>query len=113
MSLSVVLLGLGGYLLYEQFEDPVEANPAALIVAALLIATAASVLHSLLYHSLKARLRVLSDRTESISSQNVPGNVAGNARNSSIVLAHFRLSPWREHSDLHHSRYVDRARIRP
>src|SRR5882724_8601675 len=55
---ALSLLALGGYLIAEQFENPVEAQPVGLVFAALLIATAITLLYCLLHPSRKFRHRI-------------------------------------------------------
>ena len=52
------LLALGSYLIEQQFENPVEAQSIGLLFAALLIATATTLLYCLLHPSRKSRRRV-------------------------------------------------------
>jgi hypothetical protein len=52
-SLAFSLLALGGYLIEQQFVNPIEAESVALPFAALLIATAVEVLYGLLHSSRK------------------------------------------------------------
>jgi uncharacterized membrane protein YbhN (UPF0104 family) len=55
---SFSLLALGGYLLEEQFQNPLQAQSIALLLAALLIATATTFLFCLLHSSRRLRHRV-------------------------------------------------------
>jgi hypothetical protein len=55
---SFSLLALGGYLLEEQFQNPLQAQSIALLLAALLIATATTFLFCLLHPSRRLRHRV-------------------------------------------------------
>ncbi len=57
-SLAFSLLALGGYLIEKQFENPVAAQSVGLLFAALLIATAITLLYCLLHPSKKLRRRV-------------------------------------------------------
>jgi hypothetical protein len=82
----VSLFALGGYLIAEQFENPVKAQSTELLFAALLISTAITLLHCLLHPSRKSRLAVVRCNTK-------------------MPTRHQSDLPW-------HVRYVDRMRIR-
>src|ERR1700730_8374321 len=56
-GVALSLLALGGYLIAEQFENPVEAQSVGLLFAALLIATSITLLYCLLHPSRKSRRR--------------------------------------------------------
>ena len=49
------LLALGGYLIEQQFENPIQDQSVGLLLAALLIATASTLLYCLLHSSRKLR----------------------------------------------------------
>ena len=51
----LVMLSLGGYLIADQFENPIQAQSATLLLAALLIATAATLICPLLAATRKIR----------------------------------------------------------
>src|SRR5258708_26885932 len=56
-GVALSLLALGGYLIAEQFENPVEAQSVGLLFAALLIATSITLLYCLLHPARKLRRR--------------------------------------------------------
>jgi hypothetical protein len=58
LCVSFSLLALGGYLIEEQFQNPVQAQSVELLVAALLIATATTLLFCLLHSSRRLRHHV-------------------------------------------------------
>jgi hypothetical protein len=96
------LLTLGGYLIEQQFENPVEAQSIGLLFAALLIATAITLLYCLLHPSRKSRRRAAI----------WPAGASWERR--TVVVArsstgtrtkHRNELPW-------HGRYVDRTCIR-
>jgi hypothetical protein len=99
-SLALSLLALGGYLMEQQFANPFEAQSVALPVAALLIATAVTLLYCLL-HSLKK-----------LQHNNIAWPAAGALKRENVAVA--RSAPrTRQAADLPlPGRYVDRARIR-
>ena len=100
--LGLSLLALGGYLIADQFENPFEAQSVGLLFAALLIATAITVLFCLLHPSRKYRRRVsVWPATTSWEEQ-------------TVVIARCRTGRRNEQPDggPFHGRYVDRARIR-
>lgn len=104
LGLCVVLslLALGGYLIHEQFDNPVQAQPVGLIFAALLISTAITLLYCLLHPSTKVRHRVATWPAASSWEQ------------KTVVVARGNTGMQIEgRNDLPlHGRYVDRARIR-
>ena len=55
LCVALSLLTLGGYLIEQQFENPVQAQSGGLLFAALLIATATTLLYFLLHSSRKLR----------------------------------------------------------
>jgi hypothetical protein len=95
------LLALGGYLIAKQFENPVEAQSFGLLFAAVLIATAITLLYCLLHPSRKARCHLAAWPGLAIWEQKT-AVVA--RRNTGTRTKHRGDLPW-------HGRYVDRARI--
>ena len=96
------LLALGSYLIAQQLENPVEAQPVGLLFAALLIATATTLLYCLLHPSRRPRPRVAI----------WPPGASWERR--TVVVARcntgMRTKQW---GDLPlHGRYVDRTRVR-
>lgn len=57
-SLAFSLLALGGYLIEQQFANPVEAQSVGLLLAALLIPTGSTLLYCMLHPFRKSRRRV-------------------------------------------------------
>jgi len=103
--LALALLALGAYLIHDQFADPIQAPAAGLILGALLMATAISLLFALLQPARKLHAPVMAERRAMPPSEE-----------SMIVLARSgcRALPWNggcQEPQL--SRYVDRMRIRP
>ena len=96
------LLGLGGYLIADQLAHPFEAQSIGLLFAALLIATAITILFFLLHPSRKARQRG-SGRTATPSWEEKTG-----------VIVRCGIGLRNEHPDGGplHGRYVDPARVR-
>jgi hypothetical protein len=96
------LLALGGYLIADQFENPFEAQSIGLLFAALLIATAITLLFCLLHPSWKSRYRVSV----------WPATASWEEK--TVVIARRSTGRSNEHTDGGplHGRYVDRARIR-
>lgn len=103
MFLALAFFLLGGYILEEQFADPVQAHPAGLLFAAVLIAAAISLLYCLLRPARRVRRRIIV-RPIPISYRNDQG----------VAATERRLLAWREMSEeaLQCNRYVDRTRIR-
>ena len=101
-SLAFALLALGGYLIDQQFENPVEAQSIGLLFAALLIATAITLLYCLLHPCRKSRRRVAM----------WPAGASWERRTA--VVARCTTGTRTKHrGDLPlHGRYVDRTRIR-
>jgi uncharacterized membrane protein YbhN (UPF0104 family) len=98
-SLAFSLLALGSYLIEQEFENPVAAQSAGLLFAALLIATAATLLYCLLHPSRK-RPRPCAVWP------------AGTSREQKTVARCKTATRAKQHSDLPlHGRYVDRTRI--
>jgi len=95
------LLALGSYLIEQQFENPVEAQSIGLLFAALLIATAITLLYCLLHPSKKSRRRVAI----------WPAGASWEQR--TVVVARGNTGTRTKHrGDLPlHGRYVDRTRI--
>lgn len=98
----VSLLALGGYLIAEQFENPVKAQSTGLLFAALLISTAITLLYCLLHPSRKLRHRVALWPAPASWEQKT---VVVARRNTEMLSKDRRDLPW-------HGRYVDRMRIR-
>ena len=99
--LGLSLLALGGYLIADQFENPLEVKSIGLLFAALLIATAITVLFGLLHPSRK-------------SGRRISGSPPTASREEKTVLIARCSTERSEHTDgvPLHCRYVDRARIR-
>ena len=93
------LLALGGYLIEQEFANPMEAQSVGLLFAALLIATAVTLLYCLLHPSRKHHgIAALS--------------ATGSWEQKSVVVAR-SASRTRLSTDLpQRGRYVDHARIR-
>ena len=96
------LLALGSYLIEQQFENPVNAQSIELLFAALLIATAITLLYCLLHPSRKSRRRVAVwppgaswERRTVVVARSSTG----------MRTKHRGELPWQ-------GRYVDRTRIR-
>ena len=101
--LAAVLLALGAYLLEQEFADPVRAQAASLLFAAVLIAAAVSLVYCMLHPARKIRHRVIVRRIP-VSYRNDPGLAA--TERSAVA--------WGEvvGDSLPRIRYVDRTRIR-
>jgi len=98
-ALAFSLLALGGYLIEQQFANPLEAQPLALPIAALLIATAITLLYCLLHSSKKLRNHITA----------WPATVSWEEKNVAVATSTSRT---RQAADIApSSRYVDRARI--
>ncbi len=99
-SLAFSLLALGGYLIEQQFANPLEAQSLALPVAALLIATAITLLYCLLHPYRKLRDHITA----------WPAAVSWEEENVTVAKSASRT---RHVKDMPlPGRYVDRARIR-
>jgi hypothetical protein len=101
--LAAVLLALGAYILEQEFADPVQAQAAGLLFAAVLIAAAVTLMYCMLHPARKVRHRVIVRR--------IPAshwNELGSAATEQRTLA------WREIAEdsSPRNRYVDRTRIR-
>lgn len=96
------LLALGSYLIEQQFENPVNAQSIELLFAALLIATAITLLYCLLHPSRKSRRRV-AVWPPGASWERRTVVVARSSTGTRIK--HRGELPWQ-------GRYVDRTRIR-
>ena len=93
-------LALGGYLIEQEFANPMEAQSVGLLFAALLIATAVTLLQCLLHPSRKSRHEIAP----------LPATVSWAQKN--VVVAR-SASRTRLAADLpSRGRYVDRASIR-
>lgn len=94
------LLALGGYLIEQEFVNPMEAQSVGLLFAALLIATAITLLYYLLHPSRKSRHDIAA----------LPATMSWEQGNVVVVRAASRT---RLAADIPpRGRYVDRARIR-
>ncbi len=94
------LLALGGYLIEQEFANPMEAQSVGLLFAALLIATAITLLYCLLHPSRKSRHDIAAlSATVSWEQNNVLV-----ARSASRTRLAADMPP--------RGRYVDRASIR-
>lgn len=94
------LLALGGYLIEQEFANPMEAQSVGLVFAALLLATAVTLLYCLLRPSRKSRHHIAA----------LPATVSWEQKNVVVVRSASRTrlaadTPPR-------GRYVDRASIR-
>ena len=119
-AMALSLLVLGGYLIAEQFRDPVQAGASELLFAALLIATAVTLLYCLLHPSRKLQprggeWRVASPReprTIMIAAGTTETVVLGSNQKALVVARAYRDkrlelgSHW-----VLHERYVDSTRI--
>jgi hypothetical protein len=94
------LLALGGYLIEQEFANPMEAQSVELVFAALLIATAITLLYYLLHPSRKSRHHIAA----------LPATVSWEQKN---VVVFRSASRTRLAADLPpRGRYVDRTSIR-
>jgi hypothetical protein len=102
-GVALSLLALGGYLIDEQFENPVEAQSVGLLFAALLIATSITLLYCLLHPSRKSR-------PHSATAWQAPASW----EQKTIVLARCNTGMRiKDRNELPlHGRYVDRTRVR-
>jgi hypothetical protein len=101
LCVSFSLLALGGYLIEEQFQNPVQAQSVALLFAALLIATATTLLFCLLHSSRRSRHHVAA------------WPLPASWENKTIVVA--RCNTGTRVADAggqSHGRFVDRTLIR-
>jgi hypothetical protein len=100
--LVLALLALGGYLIAQEFENPVQAHSTGLLVAALLIPTAITLLYCLLHPSRKLRCR------------GAVWPAPSSWERKTVVVARCNTGTQsKNRSDLPlHGRYVDRTRIR-
>lgn len=96
------LLALGSYLIEQQFENPVNAQSIGLLFAALLIATAITLLYCLLHPSRKSR-RCAAVWPAGASWER--RTVMVTRSNTGTRTKNRGELPW-------HGRYVDRTRIR-
>jgi hypothetical protein len=96
------LLATGGYLIEQQFENPVQAQSAGLLLAALLIATATTLLYFLLYSSRKSRRHVPIWTVSTFWEEKTIVVARGNTR--APIEGHIGLPL--------HGRFVDRTVIR-
>ena len=102
-GVALSLLALGGYLIGEQFENPVQAQSVVLLFAALLVATSITLLYCLLHPSRKLRRRGAT-----------AWPAAASWEQKTIVLARCNTGMRiKDRTDLPlHPRYVDRTRVR-
>jgi len=100
-SLAFSLLALGSYLIDQEFENPVAAQSAGLLFAALLIATAVTLLYCLLHPSRKPPRRCAVWPAGTYWEQ----KTAVAARCNTTTRTNQRSNPRL------HVRYVDRTRI--
>jgi len=98
--LVFALLALGGYLIEQEFANPMQAQSVGLLFAALLIATASTLLYYLLHFSRKSR-HDIAPLTATVSWEQKNAVVARSASRTRLAAD---LPP--------RGRYVDRARIR-
>ena len=100
--LALVLLTLGGYLVEQQFANPVQDQSAALLFAALLIATATTLLYFLVHSSRRFRRHAPVAGVARLWEENslvvARGNTGARVQDGSGVSLH--------------SRFVDRTVIR-
>ena len=101
--LAFFLLGLGGYLIEDQFANPVQANGATLLFAALAISAALILLYGLLYEAARSRFR--SGPRSSRTARPKP-EITVMPRRDTLCLTLPQEKPF------FYGRYVDRARIR-
>jgi hypothetical protein len=98
-GLAFSLLALGSYLIEQEFENPVAAQSAGLLFAAMLIATAVTLLYCLLHPSRKP------PRRHAVWP-------AGTSRDQKTVARCKTATRANQRSDLPlHARYVDRTHI--
>jgi len=97
------LFGLGSYLIEQQFTDPMQSQAPALLLGALLLATAIILLYSIVQQAARARRATVSQPRTSVQS-----------KEKTVAVARRRTLEWRhERKDLSfHNRYIDHARIR-
>lgn len=103
--LALALLALGVYLIHDQFADPIQAPAAGLILGALLVGTAITLLFAWLQPARKLHTPVIAER-----------RAMPHSKEGIVVLARSscRALPWNEgRQEPQHSRYVDHMRIRP
>ena len=99
-SVAFSLMALGGYLIEQQFANPIEAQSLGLPVAALLIATAVTLLYRLLHSFRKLQHNIIAWPSVAVSLERKNVAVARSA------------SRTRQAADMPlPARYVDRARI--
>jgi hypothetical protein len=101
---ALVLLGSGGYLVREQFADPVRAEPVGLFVSALLIATGVTLLLCLVRPARKIRSKLAGRPTKTAP---LPHDLPVAASRRRMLL----WAPERREASFQ-SRFVDHARIR-
>ncbi len=99
--LTILLLALGGYMIEEQFSNPVASESAGLLFAAVLIATAITLLFCLLHPSRKSRHHSAVP-TAAISRE---------SRTMVIARLSTGMSVENRRSLPLHARYVDHARV--
>ena len=103
LFVSVALLALGGYLIAEQFVNPVQAQAATLVFAALVISAALILLYGLLYDTARNQIKSVARSA-----------TAGPSKSKIILMARVPFTGIHQRGDIpFHGRYVDHARIRP
>ena len=101
LCLALSLLALGGFLIEEEFRDPVAASSVGLVLASLLIATAITLLYCILRPSKKLRPRA-SEPPHVMSWE--PKTMVIARATTGIRIGNSRCLPL-------HARYVDHARV--
>jgi uncharacterized membrane protein YbhN (UPF0104 family) len=92
---ALALLTLGGYLVEQQFANPVQDQSTALLFAALLIATATTLLYFLLHSSRRLRHRVSVASVPRLWEENplvvARGNTGARSQDGAEVSSHGRF----------------------
>lgn len=99
--LAFSLLALGGYIIEEQFRDPVAANSVGLLFASVLIATASTLLYGFLHPSKQLRPQASAP----------PHSMPWEPRRIVIARATTGMRIGNRRSLPLHARYVDHARV--
>ena len=93
--IAFLLLAMGGYLIEEQFENPIQDQSAGLLFAALLIATATTLFYFLLHSSRRLRHHVSVARVPRLWEENplvvARGNTGARGKNGEGVPLHGRF----------------------
>jgi hypothetical protein len=101
---SLLMLGLGGYLIEDQFADPLASNPAALFFAAALIACGLILLSYVIHPGARHESKAVASEILDLPA----------GRPAIEITARHGAEGREEQRDLAlPSRYVDHARIRP